>query len=182
MQKSNDRIHDLGYDFRIRSRQHGGAEHLQCVLELAFPRISAAFQTSRGPAGRKGDKGKVNSDVLEQAKLQALRAEIDDMHRQDRNRRLRDGLRHRQRHHARHRAGEAAGAVGCARQGNDSRRSAELAAQLRPRRGLDLHRGGLGAEDPASKTCYLYHEYCRSQAEPIVHAAAIKAVGEWVPA
>src|ERR1035438_8772400 len=35
-----------------------------------------------------------------------------------------------------------------------------------------------GAEDPQTKTCYLYHEYSRAQAEPVIHAAGIKAVGD----
>jgi len=30
-------------------------------------------------------------------------------------------------------------------------------------------------------TVYLYHEYKRGQAEPVIHAAAIKAVGAWIP-
>jgi hypothetical protein len=38
-----------------------------------------------------------------------------------------------------------------------------------------------GAEDPQTKTCYLYHEYSRAQAEPVIHAAGIKAVGDWIP-
>jgi phage terminase large subunit-like protein len=38
-----------------------------------------------------------------------------------------------------------------------------------------------GAEDPQTKTYYLYHEYSRAQAEPVIHAAGIKAVGEWIP-
>jgi len=38
-----------------------------------------------------------------------------------------------------------------------------------------------GAEDPDSKVCYLYHEYYRAQAEPVIHAAGIKAMGDWIP-
>jgi len=38
-----------------------------------------------------------------------------------------------------------------------------------------------GAEDPISKIIYLYAEYYRGQAEPPIHAAAIKAKGEWIP-
>src|ERR1039458_9670512 len=38
-----------------------------------------------------------------------------------------------------------------------------------------------GALDPESKICYLFREYYRAQAEPVIHAAGIKAVGEWIP-
>jgi phage terminase large subunit-like protein len=38
-----------------------------------------------------------------------------------------------------------------------------------------------GAVDPETGVAYLCHEYYRSQAEPIVHADGIKAVGEWIP-
>jgi phage terminase large subunit-like protein len=38
-----------------------------------------------------------------------------------------------------------------------------------------------GAEDPQTKTYYLYHEYSQAQAEPVIHAAGIKAVGDWIP-
>ena len=38
-----------------------------------------------------------------------------------------------------------------------------------------------GAHDPESDTWFIYSEYYRSQAEPSVHAAAIKARGEWIP-
>ena len=38
-----------------------------------------------------------------------------------------------------------------------------------------------GAEDPDSKVCYLYHEYYPAQAEPVIHAAGIKAMGDWIP-
>lgn len=38
-----------------------------------------------------------------------------------------------------------------------------------------------GAFDRESDTLYLTHVYKRSQAEPAVHAAGIKAVGEWIP-
>lgn len=34
--------------------------------------------------------------------------------------------------------------------------------------------------EPEKPVFYLYHEYYRSEAEPIVHGAAIKAVGEWI--
>lgn len=37
-----------------------------------------------------------------------------------------------------------------------------------------------GAIDPETKTCYLYSEYYRGKAEPSVHAAAIRARGEWI--
>lgn len=37
-----------------------------------------------------------------------------------------------------------------------------------------------GAKDPASGITYLYSEYYRGQAEPPIHAAAIKARGEWI--
>lgn len=38
-----------------------------------------------------------------------------------------------------------------------------------------------GAHDRTSDTVYLYTEHYRSQAEPSVHATAIKARGEWIP-
>jgi hypothetical protein len=38
-----------------------------------------------------------------------------------------------------------------------------------------------GAYDPGRDTWTLYHEYYRSQAEPSVHATAIKAPGAWIP-
>jgi hypothetical protein len=38
-----------------------------------------------------------------------------------------------------------------------------------------------GALDPITKVAYLYHEYYRSQAEPVIHATVIKAAGEWIP-
>lgn len=37
-----------------------------------------------------------------------------------------------------------------------------------------------GAEDPADGTIYCYTEHYRGQAEPSVHAEAIKARGEWI--
>jgi phage terminase large subunit-like protein len=38
-----------------------------------------------------------------------------------------------------------------------------------------------GAQDPNSKIVYLYAEYYRGQAEPPIHAAAIKKRGDWIP-
>lgn len=38
-----------------------------------------------------------------------------------------------------------------------------------------------GALDPETDVLYIYAEYYRGQAEPAVHAAAIKARGDWVP-
>jgi phage terminase large subunit-like protein len=38
-----------------------------------------------------------------------------------------------------------------------------------------------GALNRETDTLYLYHEYKRSQAEPSVHVAGIRAPGEWVP-
>jgi phage terminase large subunit-like protein len=38
-----------------------------------------------------------------------------------------------------------------------------------------------GAMDRQTDTLYLYHEYKRSQAEPSIHVAAIKAAGDWIP-
>jgi len=38
-----------------------------------------------------------------------------------------------------------------------------------------------GAKDPDSGTVYLYSEYYRGEAEPSVHASAIRARGEWIP-
>lgn len=38
-----------------------------------------------------------------------------------------------------------------------------------------------GALDRATDTLYLYHEHYRSQAEPAVHAEAIRAAGAWMP-
>lgn len=37
-----------------------------------------------------------------------------------------------------------------------------------------------GAEDPSDGTIYIYAEHYRSQAEPIIHAGAIKARGDWI--
>lgn len=38
-----------------------------------------------------------------------------------------------------------------------------------------------GAYDPDTATWHLYHEHYGSHAEPSVHAAAIKAAGDWIP-
>lgn len=38
-----------------------------------------------------------------------------------------------------------------------------------------------GATDPETQITYLYHEYYRGHAEPVVHAHGIKAPGEWIP-
>ena len=38
-----------------------------------------------------------------------------------------------------------------------------------------------GALDPEDSCLYLYAEYYRGQAEPAVHAAAIRGRGEWIP-
>ncbi len=38
-----------------------------------------------------------------------------------------------------------------------------------------------GALDPETDVEYLYAEYYRGQAEPAIHAAAIRARGEWIP-
>ncbi|SKB32455.1 phage terminase large subunit family protein [Sphingopyxis flava] len=38
-----------------------------------------------------------------------------------------------------------------------------------------------GARDPDQDVVYLYSEHYRGQAEPSVHAAAIKARGDWIP-
>lgn len=38
-----------------------------------------------------------------------------------------------------------------------------------------------GAHDTENDVAYLYGEYYRGQAEPAVHAAAIKARGDWIP-
>ena len=38
-----------------------------------------------------------------------------------------------------------------------------------------------GAQDPETATIYLYSEHYRSQAEPVIHAEAIKARGSWIP-
>ena len=37
-----------------------------------------------------------------------------------------------------------------------------------------------GAQDPSDGTLYLYAEHKRGEAEPVVHAAAIKARGDWM--
>ncbi|MCV0395467.1 MAG: hypothetical protein K5872_22225 [Rhizobiaceae bacterium] len=37
-----------------------------------------------------------------------------------------------------------------------------------------------GAEDPSDGTLYCYAEHYRAQAEPAIHATAIKARGEWI--
>jgi hypothetical protein len=39
----------------------------------------------------------------------------------------------------------------------------------------------VGRARPRKRLAYLYHEYYRAQAEPAIHAAGIKAVGEWIP-
>src|SRR5947209_2110173 len=38
-----------------------------------------------------------------------------------------------------------------------------------------------GAHDPQSDTWYLYSEHYRGQAEPAIHATAIRARGHWIP-
>lgn len=38
-----------------------------------------------------------------------------------------------------------------------------------------------GARDPETDTVYLYSEHYRGEAEPVVHAEAIKARGDWIP-
>jgi phage terminase large subunit-like protein len=38
-----------------------------------------------------------------------------------------------------------------------------------------------GAKDPATNNCYLYSEYYKGQAEPFIHAEAIKSRGIWIP-
>ncbi len=38
-----------------------------------------------------------------------------------------------------------------------------------------------GAVNPETDVLYLFHEYYRSQAEPAVHAQAVKAPGNWIP-
>jgi hypothetical protein len=38
-----------------------------------------------------------------------------------------------------------------------------------------------GARDPSTGIVYLYSEHYRGQAEPAIHAAAIKARGDWIP-
>lgn len=51
--------------------------------------------------------------------------------------------------------------------------------------GLDVgpHRtaGVWGARDDQSGVIYLYSEYYRSQAEPIIHAQAVRSRGDWIP-
>lgn len=37
-----------------------------------------------------------------------------------------------------------------------------------------------GAWDPSTGICYIYAEHYRGQAEPAIHASAIKARGEWI--
>jgi phage terminase large subunit-like protein len=37
------------------------------------------------------------------------------------------------------------------------------------------------ARDPSTGILYLYHEHYRGQAEPVVHAAGLKAPGAWIP-
>lgn len=37
------------------------------------------------------------------------------------------------------------------------------------------------AQDPETRTCYVYAEHYRGEAEPAVHAAALRARGEWIP-
>lgn len=46
--------------------------------------------------------------------------------------------------------------------------------------GWNFTAGGWIAQDPDSGKCYLYSEYKRSKAEPIVHAEAIKQRGDWI--
>jgi hypothetical protein len=38
-----------------------------------------------------------------------------------------------------------------------------------------------GAKDPQSQCVYLYSEHYRGQAEPVIHASAIKSRGAWIP-
>ena len=38
-----------------------------------------------------------------------------------------------------------------------------------------------GALDRENGIAYLYHEYYHAQAEPVIHATGIKAVGDWIP-
>lgn len=38
-----------------------------------------------------------------------------------------------------------------------------------------------GAIDPASGACFLFAEHYRAAEEPVIHAAAIKTVGDWIP-
>jgi hypothetical protein len=38
-----------------------------------------------------------------------------------------------------------------------------------------------GARNPDNGVTYLYSEYYRGQAEPPIHAAAVKVPGEWIP-
>jgi hypothetical protein len=38
-----------------------------------------------------------------------------------------------------------------------------------------------GALNPETDVLYLFHEYYRSQAEPAVHAQAVKSPGNWIP-
>jgi hypothetical protein len=51
--------------------------------------------------------------------------------------------------------------------------------------GLDVGRNRTaavwGALDRDKGIAYLYNEYSRAQAEPVIHAAGIKAMGDWIP-
>ena len=38
-----------------------------------------------------------------------------------------------------------------------------------------------GAQDRETGTIYLYSEYYRGEAEPVIHAAAVQSRGEWIP-
>ena len=41
--------------------------------------------------------------------------------------------------------------------------------------------GVWGAWDPIDGTCYVYAEHYRGQAEPVIHAEAVRARGDWIP-
>jgi hypothetical protein len=47
--------------------------------------------------------------------------------------------------------------------------------------GWKMTAGIWGARDPDTNVHYLYAEHYRGQAEPSIHATAIKARGEWIP-
>lgn len=47
--------------------------------------------------------------------------------------------------------------------------------------GWKVTAGVWGATNRDTQVTYLYSEYCRSEAEPIVHAEAIRSRGQWIP-
>lgn len=47
--------------------------------------------------------------------------------------------------------------------------------------GWNMNAAIFGALDRETDTLYLYSEYCKGSAEPVIHATGIKARGKWIP-